>query len=835
MTGNKGFSVDDILNEIGSSDNHAKNTVNDDFDIDEILNYKPNKTTAPSNVSDPPASAGVKSKKPNKPHSRGKIDAEPNKGVKERPIEIGGGISIDDAGQIPPKKVPENNKNAFKVEKLIKIDDAPPPAPKKTEKMAGKKIAKTAHNNISGTSVKDARSNDALLESLRRKKASQHGTDHTIIMPPVKVDKSDSFKLSMDYRSKALPDTAKINLDHPLIEQQKMVELRERRKRKIRDFVLVSDDVQIQDEIETDEGDVAREIDDYNNYEDTGAIINDLNQIKISLLMRFFMLFFMGGASLYIAAANEYGLPLLDFLTKAINPESYMYTNIILGVLSSLVCYTVLSSGFSNLISLKADSDSICALAMVSSILSAIIMLFNSELLTLGNTNIYITVAIYGLLFNTVGKLLIVSRTKRNFRFVSGDSEKYSMSIVEDEDVADDITRGTMTDFPHLATMRKTDFLTDFLKNSYSLDYSDHLSRRVTPIILILSIAFAILSYIKTSSLNSALSAFTAITCIGSPFATMLIANIPLSRASKKLMPHSSVILGHSTIENFAETNSVLIDAAQLFPEGSIDLIGFKIFGDTKIDDAFLDAASLAIQAQSVLSHMFFDIIAGKKNMLRPVESYMFEDSLGLSGWIEGRKILLGNRELMINHSIEIPHVDKENRYAGDDKSVLYLSISGELAALFIIELKPNFEVKVNLKEIEKEEIYLMLRTVDSIISITKLAEMFDVSPNIFKILPFRMHDNFEKNTSYLPRQNGSLANNGRFASVATSLVTCNRIRRNILLSSAFNIASIILGVLLVGIFIALSALDNFSATTMLLYNFAWTFIIIIVGRIKKC
>ena len=213
-------------------------------------------------------------------------------------------------------------------------------------------------------------------------------------MPPVKVDKSDSFKLSMDYRSKALPDTAKMDLDHPLIEQQKMVELRERRKRKIRDFVLVSDDIQIHDEVEVDDGDIAREIDDYNNYEDTAAIINDLNQIKISLLMRFFMLFFMGGASLYIAAANEYGLPLLDFLTKATNPESYMYTNIILGILSSLVCYTVLSSGFSNLISLKADSDSICAFAMVSSILCAIIMLFNSELLTLGNTNIYITVAI---------------------------------------------------------------------------------------------------------------------------------------------------------------------------------------------------------------------------------------------------------------------------------------------------------------------------------------------------------------------------------------------------------------------------------------------------------
>ena len=103
MTGNKGFSVDDILNEIGSSDNRAKNTVNDDFDIDEILNFKPNKTTAPSNISDQAQSVNVKSRKANKPQPRGKIDEEPNKRLKNAPLKLAAVFLLTMLGKFLPK------------------------------------------------------------------------------------------------------------------------------------------------------------------------------------------------------------------------------------------------------------------------------------------------------------------------------------------------------------------------------------------------------------------------------------------------------------------------------------------------------------------------------------------------------------------------------------------------------------------------------------------------------------------------------------------------------------------------------------------------------------
>lgn len=74
--------------------------------------------------------------------------------------------------------------------------------------------------------------------------------------------------------------------------------------------------------------------------------------------------------------------------------------------------------------------------------------------------------------------------------------------------------------------------------------------------------------------------------------------------------------------------------------------------------------------------------------MLYPVESYIYEDGLGLSGWIENKRVLLGTRELMENHSIEgIPTLAKEKEYSKGN-IVMYLSISGVVSTLFDSESK---------------------------------------------------------------------------------------------------------------------------------------------------
>ena len=71
-----------------------------------------------------------------------------------------------------------------------------------------------------------------------------------------------------------------------------------------------------------------------------------------------------------------------------------------------------------------------------------------------------------------------------------------------------------------------------------------------------------------TEHLFVLLSSMSGTISICSSLILMLVVNVPLANASKKYLHYSAVMLGYSSVEEFADTNSVLVDAQQLFPDG---------------------------------------------------------------------------------------------------------------------------------------------------------------------------------------------------------------------------------------------------------------------------
>lgn len=674
---------------------------------------------------------------------------------------------------------------------------------------------------------------DNMVDNLNRIKKERG--QHTAVIPPISRKNISDIDLKLD--DKILPNTEPIPIDESASEMQKMRELKERRKQKVNDFVLIGDDEEELSSLPDDK----KALEDFDSFDDAPSVHDDIIQLKNSLTVRLVFLVVMALASGYIALANDFDIPIMEILSKGAQPTTYLFVNIILGLLSAFVCYTVISCGFKKLFSMKSDCDTISAIGIVGTLLAATVTLANTGMVSQGFANVYISVAIFSLLFNTIGKLLIILRTEKNFRYVSGDCEHYAVFTVDNEEKASKFTRGALNDFPVLASMRKTEFVTDFLKNSYAPDVSDNFCKIASLVICGGALLAGILSLIFNRSVEGAgsifvaLSAFAGTISVCSCFATILAVNFPLFKGASKYISSSSAMLSYQSVEDFSDTNSVLLDVSQLFPEGMVTLSSIKVFSGTQIDEAIVQAASLTSHSGSILKHMFYDIIVGKTEMLNPVESYIYEDSMGLCGWINNKRVLLGSRELMINHSIEgMPTVAREREYTENGRIAVYLSISGELSAMFIIDIKASPEVESRLKEFEKNGVSVMLRTVDSIISINKLAELFGVSPDMFKLLPFRLHNDFEETSGYVQRQSSSLVCNGRFASFASLIIGTKRIRKTANIGLIIQAAAGILGLLMALVFAALSSFSQLTPTVVLLYNLAWTALTILIQSIRK-
>lgn len=582
-------------------------------------------------------------------------------------------------------------------------------------------------------------------------------------------------------------------------------------------------------------------IKDYDSFEDAREIKNDIADLKGSISFRIMVLLVMTLFSVYIAVGETLKLPIPEMLSSSHSPEIYSWVQVLLLFLSVIVSFGTIKNGLISLIKFRADNDSLTALTCLASAASAIPVIINPQMLQKEKLFIYTPIAILSLLINAFGKRLIISRASLNFDFISKDFNRHAVVCVEDVDRAESLTRGTIGDFPILAAMKPTNFIKDFAKYTYSSDTGDKYSRIIAPIVIISSLLFSgALTFWKIGTVSSeavCFGLFVFAACISSCscMAIPLIANIPLEKAAKKYVRNHGVMLGYQSVEDYYDINSVMIDANTLFPEGTINLCSIKLFSGTKIDDALIEAASLASHGNSILKDLFNDVIAGKKKMLSNVENFVYEDSMGLCGWVNNRRILLGNRELMNSHKIEgIPTKTKESEFTEGNRDALYLSVSGNLAAMFIIEVTASTAVKKCMKQLEKNDIAVIIKSVDPFITISRISSLFNYSDELLKIIPQRMVKDFDEETKKVKKISASMACSGKFTSFVQLIMGAKSIRKTVAAGVAIQAASALLGLGVVAINCVLNAFSDLSPTMILIYHLICTAVTVLAVKIRK-
>lgn len=583
-------------------------------------------------------------------------------------------------------------------------------------------------------------------------------------------------------------------------------------------------------------------IKDYDSFEDARQIKRDILDVKENISFRITVLLIMTVFSCYMAMGSAIGLPVPDLLDGSSSPATYCWIQFIVLCLSAAISFSTFWNGIKSLFKFRADSDSLSALAVFSAgIAAAAAAIFSPEMVKNGKIYIYVPIAILSLLFNAIGKNIILKRMSMNFDYISKYKNTHAIVCVEDDDRAEGFTRGTIGDFPILATMKQTNFIKDFAKYTYSADTGDKYSRVIAPIITIFSLLLAAgVSILRIKDFTSEAVGFglfvfsagvSACACMAIP----LISAIPLEKAARKYVRNHGIMLGYQSVDDFYDTNSVMVSAESFFPAGTINLCSIKLFSGTKIDEALLEAASITARGNSILKELFSDIIADKNQTLSRVDNFVYENSMGLCGWIKNRRILFGNRELLANHKIDgIPTLTKEKEFTEDGKEALYLSVSGSLAAMFIIEVTASSAVIKCMKQMEKKDIAVIVKSVDPFITINRLSSLFHYPEELIKIIPQRLVKDFDEETKRVKKISASMACSGRFTSFMQLIMGTKAIRKTVSLGLAIQFGTALLGFALVSLNCVLNAFTEITPIKIFGYQLLCTALTSIAVKMRK-
>lgn len=726
-------------------------------------------------------------------------------------------------------------------------DDLKNIAPK--ESSVGTKLGDTA--DVSDDENKDAddapvkeyhskKTTDGLIEKLNRNLAQQRSENvkahRTITLNALKGDKPAlQHPLNIDYQKQIIEATGSITSENPVIEEEKQAELAAAKKRKIKDFVLEDED-----EIEEEQTNEEEEFDDYDS---TGQIWADLCASHKGLKIRLGILSVITLFSVLISAFNDFQLfdalkigNEFNFVRLNGDVNSMMFITLVLGVLGFVVCSTAISNGLIKLFKGKADCDSVCAVTSALALIGGVVSLVDVQSVTVRHSYIYISTALVGLMFNTIGKMYMISRAKRNFKFVSGDSQKYYAELIDGEERVSALTRTVSDRLPVIAAMRKTEFLTDFLCSSYCDDEADRMSIKLVIAGAVAAVTAGVLAYINpfgsefpTSGAENpicwAITAAVAAFSVVAPFSLLLIVNRPLARASKKLNECNAVLLGYDAAVEFADVNTVMVDAKSLFPAGSVQVVKLKRWQKknsvvkTSVDEVILMAASLAIHTDGILSYPFYDMTLGNKELLQKVDNCIYEDNCGVTGWIGTKRVMLGGRALMQMHNIDLPNKKNEQKYCPEGYEPVYLAVSGEVVAMFVISMTPNPEIKSTLKALQAKGITVLVHTTDSLVTVENIADLYELDASLIKILPHEAHEEFGECTKYTSRGSGSLSCSGTFTSFARGIMAAKKLVRDFAISHALMLGTCALGLLLVLVMVLLRQMNLLTPSVITLYN----------------
>jgi cation transport ATPase len=577
---------------------------------------------------------------------------------------------------------------------------------------------------------------------------------------------------------------------------------------------------------------------EYNSPEDRRDVSRDIAQNKLWLFIRVTLTGILTFALFWMVLHGRWGhLPIPPELW----PESETMGNYILAltVLTALVGVVgsaTVGGGIANLFRMRANSDSLAALAVLAVLGQGVAGILNPGLIDPYALNLYFPLAALAMLFNAIAKLSMIGRIQQNFRIISVRTKRNALMSVESDQMCYELIREPSRRRPVIAFGVRAGFFTDFLALSYSDKYDVGVNRSVAPACFLSSLAVGFSTYFLTQSMYGAISAFAAIMCVCATLSAAFVETVPLSKLAKRLTPQGAMVSGNKAVEDFCDTRAIILGDKDLFPRGHVSLLDIpKAFSRGRIDEAILDAASVACALNGALAPLFLDMIGGNKALLRKVDNIVYETGMGVSAWVDQRRVLIGNRLLMQNHGITLPHDRYEQgKNPAARGEPIYLSNSGEVSARFLVGYAIDSELAAKLDALGSRGRKLIVYTCDANLTPHKIWELYGYPENQIDILPSEFHSVYRDISENRDTAAAQVVYNGKASAMIESILACINARASILSATVIQMMQIILGYGLVAFMAFMNMIGDLNILQMTAYQIFWFAVIYFIQQVKQ-
>lgn len=544
---------------------------------------------------------------------------------------------------------------------------------------------------------------------------------------------------------------------------------------------------------------------DYNNIEDGAEYLNanygnsrEAERIRFELSEKtkrqMFNLIELGAITVFFALIEiipAFGLPIPAIFLPEESPVTYLLIELAGLLVAAYVSLNDIIAGLKKIVMRKCNTRTVLAVAIIAEVLHIIYMLASAIVSNAPATNSFAAPICLAVWIYTVNRLMNTIRVARGFNFVSRHGIHCEVMAADDSPAAADLRLASGSTNAKISYVVRTRRLSAYFKNACRDDNCSIMMSRVYPYFLIASLATALIGAIRGLLAGGdffavGFSALCASLVTSVPITGLLCLEIPIGNSVKRLLHSGALLNGWNAVEKFGDTDALAVNTTDLFPHGSIKIRRAVAVTDMAIENVTIIAASVIIASGGALSEVFSELVGDEKKFINSVDGITYENELGISGWVNEKRILIGNSNMMETHRVIVPgggltRLDEfEAMKKRPGHQVLYVAVNNRLVGLYLLEYKASTVARNALVQLISDGTNIMLYTCDANITIELITHVFDIPSRYISILDNDGSRTYDSVTySVTDNEEALLATNGTLKALSEGIRAAVKLKEN--------------------------------------------------------
>ncbi len=237
--------------------------------------------------------------------------------------------------------------------------------------------------------------------------------------------------------------------------------------------------------------------------------------------------------------------------------------------------------------------------------------------------------------------------------------------------------------------------------------------------------------------LGHALVAAVSVLIIACPCALGLATPMSIMVATGKGASMGVLFRNAQAIETLHRVNTLVVDKTGTLTEGRPRLVSIRpVLGHDEEEILGL-VASLEKGSEHPLAFAILEAAQKKGLMVMDAQAFRSHTGKGVSGIVDGREILFGNRRLLVDFSVDPSQMDKEaTSLASEGQTVMFVAVDGKPAGLLAVADPIKATASRAIETLHGEGMEIVMLTGDNEETAKSVARKLGIDKAISELLP---------------------------------------------------------------------------------------------------